>query len=90
MSGSQRRVERLPLGIGPAVSPEKITRPAMEDGIHLAVSGLHRWGVTLHHATNDTAAVVRLLPERHGFWADDIPHRYLFGGLLAQVPSELA
>ncbi len=68
----------------PRISPEQITRKAMEHAIHLvAVSSLHRWGLTLHHATTDSATVVRLLAERYGFWTDDIPHPDHIGGLLA-------
>ncbi len=67
----------------PRILPEQITRKAMEEGIQLvAVSSLHRWGLTLHHGTVDVTAVLRLVAERYGFWTDDIPHPDPFLGLL--------
>lgn len=66
------------------ISPEQITRKAMDDGIQLvATSSLHRWDLVLHHATTDPRAIVQLLAERYGFWSDDIPHPDPFNGMLA-------
>lgn len=67
----------------PQISSDQITRKAMEQGIQVeAISTLHRWDLTLHHGTTDSAAVMRLLVERYGFWTDDIPHPDPFHGQL--------
>jgi hypothetical protein len=70
----------------PRISPDRITRNVMDDGILLvATSSLHRWELTLHHATTDPAIVMRLLAERYGFWADDISHPDPFNDLLTNA-----
>jgi hypothetical protein len=69
----------------PRISPEQVTRKALEEGVQLvATSSLHRWGLTLHLPTADAQAVVRLLAERYGFWTDDIPHPDPFNGQLTE------
>jgi hypothetical protein len=58
----------------PQITPEQITRDSMEDCIRLvAMAGPQRWGLTLHHGTADSDALMRLLAERYGFWNDDVP-----------------
>lgn len=70
----------------PQISSEQITRTGMEYGIQLvAMSSLHRWGLTLHHGTSDSAAVMQVLAERYGFWADDVPHPDPFHGLVSSL-----
>jgi hypothetical protein len=65
----------------PRIPSAQITPDAMEQGIRLvAVSSLHRWGLTLHHGTTDSDAVMQLLAERYGFWDDDVPHPDHFDG----------
>jgi hypothetical protein len=67
----------------PQITADQITRASMEQGIQLvAVSSLHRWGLTLHHSTTDQALIVQLLADRYGFWDDDIPHHDPFHGRL--------
>jgi hypothetical protein len=67
----------------PQIASDQITRDAMDQGIRLvAVSSLHRWGLTLHHGTTDSDAMTQLLAERYGFWDDDIPHPDPFHGYL--------
>ncbi|WP_433261581.1 hypothetical protein ACQPZF_27215 [Actinosynnema sp. CS-041913] len=70
----------------PRISPDRITRNVMDDGILLvATSSLHRWELTLHHATTNPTIVMRLLAERYGFWTDDIPHADPFTDLLTNA-----
>jgi hypothetical protein len=67
----------------PQITSDQITRDGMEQGIRLvAMSSLHRWGLTLHHGTTDSAAIMQLLAERYRFWDDDIPHPDPFHGRL--------
>lgn len=68
----------------PRIASEQITREGMEQGIRLvAVSSLHRWGLTLHHGTANSDAIMQVLAERYGFWKDDIAHPDPFQKLLA-------
>ena len=67
----------------PQIASDQITRDGMEQGVRLvAVSSLHRWGLTLHHGTTDSTAMMQLLAERYRFWDDDIPHPDPFHGWL--------
>lgn len=67
----------------PRVPVGQVTRQAMEEGVLLvAVSSLHRWDLTLHHGTTNSAAVMQVLAERYGFWTDDVPHPDPFRGHL--------
>lgn len=67
----------------PQIASDQITRDVMEQGIRLvAISSLHRWGLTLHHGTTDSDAIMQLIAERYGFWDDDIPHSDPFHGHL--------
>ncbi|WP_024805636.1 hypothetical protein [Nocardia sp. BMG51109] len=67
----------------PRISPDAITPETMDMGIRLvAVSSLHRWGLTMHHNTDETGSIMDILASRYGFWNDDVPHRDPFGGQL--------
>ncbi len=67
----------------PQITSDQITRDGMEQGIQLvAISSLHRWGLTLHHGTTDSDTIMQLLAERYRFWDDDIPHPDPFHGWL--------
>ncbi|ROZ53003.1 hypothetical protein EEB12_29795 [Rhodococcus sp. WS1] len=63
----------------PRISAATITREAMEVGIRaVAVSSLPRWNLTLHHGDTEAEAVMQVLGQRYGFWADDITHPEIF------------
>ncbi len=63
----------------PSVATETVTRQALEDALHISMMAtVQNWGLEIRQSPVDPKAVLKVLGDRYGYWADDVDHEKFF------------